>query len=410
MDKHENRFKDENEKVKRWKSALNEAANLSGSTYRTGYEFEFITKIIEDTSTKLHQMHDLIQDMGKEVVKQDASSKLGEYSRLWNHEDIVDVLTTNSNFENLDRLEYLDVDNCKKLRQFSRVPPNLKILQLDGCMSSQSLNSILSQALQAAKPFQVSMSRIDIPDCFDHRCKGGRLSFWARVKYVHKFNFAAVFKISSKISSQSNGVMHMDIYRYNNGIETSIWGRSYFSNESGIIILWLSDYSNIKIHDWNHVEIKCRSLSPYYEIDECGVYMCKKDMNMEDIQFECPIPSNSNMDTVMSKNDEELRDLIDEAKPRKRCRRFMSSNDEKIDEAKRRKMCRRVGSRNGKQREASELPRRRFIKKRIGIHTGWRRKVLAPLLFSKLFKLSSSFHSIGKLKQLLSTDQRQCLC
>lgn len=31
------------------------------------------------------RMHDLIQDMGKEIVKEEAGNKLGEHSRLWHH-------------------------------------------------------------------------------------------------------------------------------------------------------------------------------------------------------------------------------------------------------------------------------------------------------------------------------------
>ncbi|KAI4356918.1 hypothetical protein L6164_000899 [Bauhinia variegata] len=208
-----------------------------------------------------------------------------------------------------------------------------------------------------------------------------------------KYSFAAVFKTStSQTFSQSNEV-RFEI-RYDNNGSKFVSSDFYCENDCGIISRDSLAECTYDASDWNHVEIECRSLSPDYEIDECGVHMYKAFINMEDIRFECPIPSNSNMDTVMSKTDEEPRDMIEEAKPRKRSRRFMSSNDEKIDEGKPRKMCRRVGSRNGKQREASELPRRRFIKKRIGIHTGWRRKVLAPLLFSKLFKLSSPFHSI----------------
>ncbi|KAI4356917.1 hypothetical protein L6164_000898 [Bauhinia variegata] len=285
-----------------------------------------------------------------------------------------DLVSLPESINQLDRLGSLNVCYCKKLCQFPRAPPNLQELRVDGCgsLTSQSLNSIFSQALQAVKPFEVHMSRIHIPNWFEHRCKGGRLSFWASEKDVRKFTFAAVLKkLTSKISSQWNESGHIQILHYNNGIPTSNCGVHDFSNESGTILLQFVDYSNINIHDWNHVEIECRSIeyssmSPDYEIDECGVYICKEDINMEDIRFECPIPSNSNMDTVMSKNDEEPRDMIEEAKPRKRSRRFMSSNDEKVDEEKPRKMGRRVGSSNGKQREASELARRRFIKKRIG--------------------------------------------
>ena len=46
-------------------------------------------------------MHDLIQEMGKEIVRQQSLTDPGKRSRLWLHEDIFDVLTKNSVRENL---------------------------------------------------------------------------------------------------------------------------------------------------------------------------------------------------------------------------------------------------------------------------------------------------------------------
>lgn len=42
------------------------------------------------------RMHDLIQDMGREIVKQEAPKEASERSRLWFHEDILEVLTENT--------------------------------------------------------------------------------------------------------------------------------------------------------------------------------------------------------------------------------------------------------------------------------------------------------------------------
>ena len=42
------------------------------------------------------RMHDLIQDMGREIVGQEATSKLGDRSRLYFHEDVLKVLRENS--------------------------------------------------------------------------------------------------------------------------------------------------------------------------------------------------------------------------------------------------------------------------------------------------------------------------
>nr|WIL60011.1 nodulation protein [Melilotus officinalis] len=50
MAQHENNFGINSERVQKWKSALFEVSNLSGKAYTTGYEYEFIHKIVEDAN------------------------------------------------------------------------------------------------------------------------------------------------------------------------------------------------------------------------------------------------------------------------------------------------------------------------------------------------------------------------
>ena len=38
-------------------------------------------------------MHDLLQQMGREIVRQESQGNLGQYSRLWNYKEALDVLT-----------------------------------------------------------------------------------------------------------------------------------------------------------------------------------------------------------------------------------------------------------------------------------------------------------------------------
>ncbi|XP_045822914.1 TMV resistance protein N-like isoform X2 [Trifolium pratense] len=54
MAKHEVTFKDDVEKLKKWKKALFDAANFSGWSLENGYEFELILRIIEEVSSKLN--------------------------------------------------------------------------------------------------------------------------------------------------------------------------------------------------------------------------------------------------------------------------------------------------------------------------------------------------------------------
>jgi hypothetical protein len=54
--------------------------------------FDMIGKEIMDSVT----LHNLIEDMGKEIVRQESPKESGERSRLWCHDDIVHVLQENT--------------------------------------------------------------------------------------------------------------------------------------------------------------------------------------------------------------------------------------------------------------------------------------------------------------------------
>ena len=45
-----------------------------------------------DSGNKL-LMHDLIRDMGREVVRRESPKYPGKRSRLWRREDVIDILT-----------------------------------------------------------------------------------------------------------------------------------------------------------------------------------------------------------------------------------------------------------------------------------------------------------------------------
>jgi hypothetical protein len=59
-----------------------------------------IPRLIEKCLVTLSQnnelkMHDLVQQMGREIVRQESPRNLGERSRLWYYEDVLEVLTEN---------------------------------------------------------------------------------------------------------------------------------------------------------------------------------------------------------------------------------------------------------------------------------------------------------------------------
>ncbi|KAB2623114.1 TMV resistance protein N-like [Pyrus ussuriensis x Pyrus communis] len=75
-------------------------------------------------------MHDLVEEMGKEVVRQQSPNDPGERSRLWFHDDVYRVLTENTGTKNITgiKVQLLESDNeiCLSATTFSNMK-NLKI-------------------------------------------------------------------------------------------------------------------------------------------------------------------------------------------------------------------------------------------------------------------------------------------
>ncbi|CAI8608298.1 unnamed protein product [Vicia faba] len=111
-----------------------------------------ITVLVERSLVKVEKnnklaMHDLLRDMGREIVRQSSAKSSGNRSRLWFHDDVHDVLTKNTGTETVEGLVF-------KLQRTDRVWFNtnsfkemkkLRLLQLDcvdligdyGCLSNQ---------------------------------------------------------------------------------------------------------------------------------------------------------------------------------------------------------------------------------------------------------------------------------
>ncbi|KAK2429051.1 TMV resistance protein N [Trifolium repens] len=150
-------------KVKRWKLALQEASNLVGWHYKDGYEYKFIEKIIQEISEKINRrplhvakypvgMHDMIEDMGREIVRLEAPSKPGKRSRLWFSTDILHVFKENKGsdkteiiilnllkdkevqwdgnaLKNMENLKILVIEKAHFSRGPNHLPKSLRVLK-----------------------------------------------------------------------------------------------------------------------------------------------------------------------------------------------------------------------------------------------------------------------------------------
>ncbi|KAK7271000.1 hypothetical protein RJT34_26570 [Clitoria ternatea] len=84
------------------------------------------------------RMHDLIRDMGREIVREESTSHPGQRSRLWFDEEVVDVLEENTG---TDKIEIIKLKACNSIKvqwngkAFKKMK-NLKILIIENAIFS----------------------------------------------------------------------------------------------------------------------------------------------------------------------------------------------------------------------------------------------------------------------------------
>jgi hypothetical protein len=74
---------------------------LLSAHYGYGFQPHHFKVLLEKSLIQIDEhnrvkMHDLIQDMGREIVRQESPEHPGKRSRLWLTKDIVDVLENNT--------------------------------------------------------------------------------------------------------------------------------------------------------------------------------------------------------------------------------------------------------------------------------------------------------------------------
>ncbi|KAJ4716798.1 TIR-NBS-LRR disease resistance protein [Melia azedarach] len=79
---------------------------LNGCGFSSEIDFHVLTQrclLVIDEDNRL-RMHDLVRDMGREIVRQESLKYPGKRSRLWFHEDVLDVLANHSGTSEVEGL------------------------------------------------------------------------------------------------------------------------------------------------------------------------------------------------------------------------------------------------------------------------------------------------------------------
>ncbi|XP_035546829.1 disease resistance protein RPV1-like isoform X2 [Juglans regia] len=99
--------------------------------------------LISELNGKL-QMHDLLRDMGREVVRQQSHEKPGARSRLFNHEDVRDVLEEDTGTENVQAIVVDFPEDDDMIRLSSKAFKKMKRLRLFRCRNARFYGELKS--------------------------------------------------------------------------------------------------------------------------------------------------------------------------------------------------------------------------------------------------------------------------
>ncbi|XP_034676051.1 disease resistance protein RPV1-like isoform X2 [Vitis riparia] len=124
-----------------------------------------INKSLITTFANKLKMHDLIQEMGKDIVRQECPKEPGRRSRLWEQEDIFDVLKRNMGSEKIEGI-FLDLSHLEDILDFTTEAfAGMKKLRLLKVYNSKSISG-------------------DFGDTFNNKVN-------CRVRFAHEFKFCS---------------------------------------------------------------------------------------------------------------------------------------------------------------------------------------------------------------------------
>nr|XP_025686647.1 TMV resistance protein N isoform X3 [Arachis hypogaea] len=85
-------------------------------------------------------MHDLLQELGRSIVREKSPKEPGKWSRLWDQKDLRYVQQENKDLHNLTHMELCHSKNLVKIPNLSQ-SPNLEHLDLEGCVKLVHLDA-----------------------------------------------------------------------------------------------------------------------------------------------------------------------------------------------------------------------------------------------------------------------------
>ncbi|XP_023918694.2 disease resistance protein RPV1-like, partial [Quercus suber] len=167
-------------------------------------------------------MHDLLEEMGKNIVRQECPNDCGKRSRLWNYEDIENMLKKNKGAEAVQAMHILrnyDDDEeiketCWSLGAFSQMY-NLKFLSIDGIFHDpQHLPNSLRVLCWRYYPSNSLPSTFQLDELVMLRLPKSKIEqLWIGQKNFDKLKFIDLSESGLIISPDFTGVLNLEKLR-----------------------------------------------------------------------------------------------------------------------------------------------------------------------------------------------------
>ncbi|XP_022734198.1 TMV resistance protein N-like [Durio zibethinus] len=143
----------------------------------------------------LIKMHDLLRDMGREIVREESPNHIGKRSRLWFHEDVVNLLKMHKGTEAVEGLS-LDASACREDVIVSSTKAlakmiNLRLLKINSILFASGSYENFSKELRwlcwHKCPLKVLPPNLDLDNMsvLDLRLSNVR-KVWKETKFLHK--------------------------------------------------------------------------------------------------------------------------------------------------------------------------------------------------------------------------------
>ncbi|QHO42435.1 Pentatricopeptide repeat-containing protein [Arachis hypogaea] len=232
-------------------------------------------------------LHALIQDMGREIVRQESPKKPGKRSRLWLLEDIVQVFEMNIGS---DKIEMIHMDFPKFEKYMSLTVINLDHSNVEEIPDISGVPN-LELHEDGAKDFVLPSS--SIPKWVEHSSNNDSISFWFRNKLPEislcvlvgpAVDFSCTHICTEFIINSSRGqAEHLESVETSNQLVDHI-----FITDPKLMKSKVNEV--ILKNEWNHVVCTIKSCGQRGPaIKKLGIYFHKDRSSMANIQFIDPL-------------------------------------------------------------------------------------------------------------------------